>query len=58
MAQAQERRRQSRMTAIDAALARIEAGEFGYCVDCGEEIAEARLAHDPTIPRCIDCARA
>ena len=57
MAEAQERRRRARMTAIDAALARIEAGEFGYCVDCGEEIAEARLAHDPTIPRCIDCAR-
>lgn len=57
MALAQERRRQTELTAIDAALARIEEGEFGYCIKCGEEIAKARLAHMPAVATCIGCAR-
>lgn len=51
----QARRRQSR-TRILVALRRIEEGEFGYCCDCGEEIAEKRLELDPTIPTCVNCA--
>lgn len=57
MAMAQLRRRQAERGAIDAALDRIDAGEFGYCLQCGEEIAAARLEHNPAVPNCIECAR-
>ena len=51
-----ERRRKGELKRIEAALARIAEGEFGYCVSCGEEIAAKRLELDPTTPVCIDCA--
>lgn len=56
MALAQERRRKSERTAIAAALQRIEEGEFGYCIGCGDEIAEARLRNSPTVVKCLECA--
>ncbi|MXP31115.1 TraR/DksA family transcriptional regulator [Parerythrobacter jejuensis] len=56
MAQAQERRRTAERARITAALARLEEGEWGYCAHCGEEIAEQRLRHDPSVPRCVSCA--
>lgn len=56
MALAQERRRKNERLAIDAALVRIEEGEFGYCITCGDEIAEARLSTNPTIVKCLECA--
>jgi len=58
MAQEQERRRALELQRIDAALRRIEAGEFGDCVRCGEEIAGKRLDLDPATPLCINCASA
>jgi len=42
---------------IEAALARIEAGEYGACVRCGAEIAAARLDLLPQTPFCQSCAR-
>jgi DnaK suppressor protein len=57
MALAAQRRRQHEHAAIDAALRRIDQGEYGYCVACGEEIAEARLLHSPAVTTCIECAR-
>ena len=56
MAQAQERRRASERQRIAAALERIDEGEWGYCVACGEEIASARLAYDPSLATCVGCA--
>ncbi|MEQ8228094.1 MAG: TraR/DksA family transcriptional regulator [Rhodospirillales bacterium] len=50
-----ERRRSEKMRA-QAALDRMDAGDFGYCVSCGEEIPAKRLDHDPTVPTCVDCA--
>jgi RNA polymerase-binding transcription factor DksA len=41
---------------IMAALARIEAGDYGVCSNCGADIAPARLAALPTATRCIKCA--
>ena len=41
---------------IEAALKRVEEGTFGECVNCGEEIAEARLDAVPHAPRCVKCA--
>ena len=51
-----ERRRTARLRQIDAALERIEEGEFGYCISCGKEIAPKRLAHDPAAATCVHCA--
>ncbi|RYH12003.1 TraR/DksA C4-type zinc finger protein [Tropicimonas sp. IMCC6043] len=45
------------IAAIRAALARIEEGTYGECVQCGEQIAEARLELLPYTPFCADCAR-
>ena len=57
MAEEAARRRQVELDRIDAALGRLDAGEYGYCLACGEEIAPARLDADPAIPTCVDCAR-
>jgi len=57
MAQATERRRAVERQKLEAALARIDADEFGFCADCGDDIPPARLALDPTVLRCISCAR-
>lgn len=57
MAQAEEARRQQRLRLIDAALRRIDEGEYGYCVSCGDDIPGKRLAFDPAAARCVDCAQ-
>lgn len=41
---------------IEAALDRIEAGTYGICVACGDEISEERLNVLPATPKCRDCA--
>lgn len=38
-----------------AALERMRNGEFGVCVDCGDEISTARLAAKPEAALCSDC---
>jgi DnaK suppressor protein len=40
---------------IREALDRIDAGEFGECEDCGEDIGEARLKARPVTTLCIEC---
>ncbi|GFE62060.1 RNA polymerase-binding protein DksA [Geobacter sp. AOG2] len=40
---------------IKDALERIDAGEFGICEECGEEISEARLKARPVTTLCINC---
>jgi DnaK suppressor protein len=40
---------------IRSALQRIDAGDYGLCVACGEEIAEKRLMARPMATHCIDC---
>ena len=40
---------------VDAALARMRAGSYGVCADCGDAIAPARLAAYPTATRCLEC---
>jgi DnaK suppressor protein len=57
MARAAERRRDTEVRKIEAALARLDSEDYGWCVSCGEEIAAARLALDPAVPVCIDCAQ-
>ena len=41
---------------IDAALERLDAGTYGRCETCGQEIAPARLEAKPTARHCINCA--
>ncbi len=52
-----DRRRQIEVRRIDAALTRLDDGEYGFCAGCGAAIALKRLEFDPTTPVCIDCAR-
>lgn len=56
MAQATIERRRIEIAQINAAFKRMEQNEFGYCVECGDEIAPKRLELNPAIARCVDCA--
>ena len=51
-----ERRRIAELARIAGALERLEQGEYGYCVTCGEPIAPKRLELDPATPLCVNCA--
>jgi len=57
MAQAEARRRISDLARIEMALVRIAEGEYGWCAECGEPIAQKRLDIDPAAHLCIGCAR-
>ena len=41
---------------ISAALRRMDSGDYGLCVECGEQIASSRLEAYPYADECIDCA--
>jgi len=41
---------------IDAALRRLDAGDYGTCERCGNPIAPARLEARPAARECIACA--
>ncbi|MDD4857361.1 MAG: TraR/DksA C4-type zinc finger protein [Candidatus Krumholzibacteria bacterium] len=43
------------LKAIEAALERIERGEYGLCIECGELISEKRLEAVPSAELCIAC---
>ena len=49
-------RLQDRLNAIEDALRRIEAGTYGRCVECGNEISAERLEAEPAAALCTDCA--
>ena len=52
---AKEERRAQRLAILTAALKRMDDGEFGYCLRCGENIPPARLGVDPAVTLCVDC---
>lgn len=56
MMKAADARRATEIRRIDAALKRLDDGEYGWCVECGEAIAPKRLEADPAAPRCAACA--
>lgn len=56
MAAAQSRRRSAARARINAALARLTAGDYGLCIACEEEIEPQRLEFDPATPTCRACA--
>lgn len=41
---------------IEAALGRMDRGEYGICVTCGDPISEERLNILPQTPKCRNCA--
>ena len=41
---------------ISHALKRIDTGDYGKCLDCGDEISGKRLVANPVADLCIDCA--
>lgn len=48
-------REQGLLSKIDAALEKIEEGEYGECKICGEEIGVKRLRARPVAELCIEC---
>lgn len=53
VAQAEVARDVNEVRDINAAQARIAAGTYGTCIDCGQPIGKARLEAYPTAKRCI-----
>ncbi|MEZ5887378.1 MAG: TraR/DksA C4-type zinc finger protein [Paracoccaceae bacterium] len=47
---------QHELRMIEAALKRMEEGEYGYCTTCGSEIDAQRLDLIPATPFCATCA--
>lgn len=43
------------LSKIELALGKMDAGDFGSCEQCGEEIAVGRLEARPVTQFCIDC---
>ncbi len=41
---------------ITSAMLRLDAGDYGLCVECGQPIKEGRLQVYPYAEECIDCA--
>lgn len=58
MAQATARLAAGERIRIEKAIDRIRSGNYGYCMNCDEEINEKRLLFDPSVLHCIECARA
>jgi DnaK suppressor protein len=47
--------RSRRLARVEEALRRLEAGTYGVCESCGEEIDPARLEALPQATRCVAC---
>lgn len=52
---AETRRDVDELQALDTALARMTAGNYGICDDCGDEIPLERLRANPGATRCVRC---
>jgi len=57
MALETDRRRELEIQRVEAAMTRLDEGEFGYCISCGDDIEHKRLNNDPSTPTCIGCAQ-
>jgi DnaK suppressor protein len=55
MAAENRRAAQLRRRQVEAALERIEAGEYGECLGCGEQIEAGRLGAKPEAAFCLEC---
>lgn len=46
------------MEQVQAALGRMDRGQYGDCIDCGEAIGIRRLVESPGAARCMRCQEA
>lgn len=46
----------SELRQVDEAIARMDAGTYGICANCGRPIPDARLAVRPFAEHCVACA--
>jgi DnaK suppressor protein len=51
-----DEQQERRLREIDGALARIEAGTYGNCVNCGKRIGTERLHSAPATTVCRECS--
>ena len=58
MAKATEQRRQLESVQLRKALKRIDQGSFGECIECLEYVDPRRVAHNPAVALCLNCASA
>ena len=50
------RRKKMQKVAVQSALQRIENGQFGICIFCGNLIPEERLEVAPESSSCVNCS--
>lgn len=48
-------REKSHLAKLELALRKIDEGDFGICIECGEPIAKKRLEARPETQLCIKC---
>lgn len=58
MAIATVQRRQLELVQLRKALKRIDEGSFGECIECLDYIDPRRVAHNPAVALCLNCATA
>ena len=46
------------LTRVLTALQRVDSGDYGVCLECGESIGFARLEVQPATQYCLDCQSA
>jgi DnaK suppressor protein len=46
-----------RLKNVEAALEKIEKGEYGLCEECGKEIPAERLSVSPESKFCLNCGK-
>jgi DnaK suppressor protein len=56
MGQALVQRNREELGRVNRALGRMDAGNYGVCARCGEDVAEARLQAVPDAAVCLECA--
>lgn len=55
MAKASQKHSQQRLRRVLAALARVDTGDYGYCLDCDQPIGFSRLEVRPETAFCLNC---
>lgn len=50
------REQKSRLQKLERALTKLDEGNYGKCIKCGEEIPFGRLKFMPWTSKCVKCA--